>query len=430
MRKLLVASQKSGVGKTTTSINLAAATAMAGARVLLVEADPINGISSALHLADHPSKKPLKDCGIELPGVLFCGVVPGLDVFSPYEEGGCTDEDLDRVLQFLALDAFRDSYDCLVVNAPPFLGGRPSELLASCDEYVVVMQAEPLAHRTMPAFVEMVQRAGQGASRPPAMRGILLTLPESETPGGRWDRELRGRFGSRVLAHTVPYDEEVGKATLFGHVLVHASPEAPAARVYHDLAAELKLARDASGAKARPADAMLTMAAAAVRAKPLVARAAPKPATAAGRRSSGRLPRLHVPGPAVGMPRQDPPAPPQTNPAAVQPAPEPPEAVPAPEWKRVASPPMHTAQKPWLIWVGLAAAAGIGLRFVRLPSFALPVIVGLAVTAAVTLVLHLLLGQQSKQPAPAAAPATPPADNLPVEKKAAAVTGKGRRRKA
>jgi hypothetical protein len=59
---------------------------------------------------------------------------------------------------------------------------------------------------------------------------------------------------------------------------------------------------------------------------------------------------------------------------------------------------LHSTQKPWLVWVGLAAAAGVGLRFVRLPDFALPVMVGLAVTAGVTLGLHLLLGQNDRKP--------------------------------
>src|SRR5439155_19921388 len=145
---------------------------MAGARVLLVEADPLSGISTALNLAQHPDRRQLRAAGIDLPGVLCCGVVPGLDVFSPYEEGGCSDEDFDRVLQLLGLDAFRESYDCLIVNAPPFLGGRPAELLGSCDEFIVVMQVEPLAHRTMPAFLEMVQRTSQNLGKAASLRGM------------------------------------------------------------------------------------------------------------------------------------------------------------------------------------------------------------------------------------------------------------------
>ena len=62
--------------------------------------------------------------------------------------------------------------------------------------------------------------------------------------------------------------------------------------------------------------------------------------------------------------------------------------------------PLHSVQRPWFVWVGLAIVAGIGLRrFVHLPDFALPMIVGLAVTAAVTLMLHLFLNQTGQEPA-------------------------------
>ena len=60
MRKLLVASQKGGVGKTTTSINVAAATALAGARVLLLDADPLSSISSSLNLGQHAQRQTLR----------------------------------------------------------------------------------------------------------------------------------------------------------------------------------------------------------------------------------------------------------------------------------------------------------------------------------------------------------------------------------
>src|SRR5262245_59721488 len=80
----------------------------------------------------------------------------------------------------------------------PFLGPTPGPLLATCDEFVLVMRAEPTASRTLPAFLELVQRArGQGPSL--TLRGILLTLPGGENSGGRWERELRGHFGSRIL---------------------------------------------------------------------------------------------------------------------------------------------------------------------------------------------------------------------------------------
>jgi chromosome partitioning protein len=400
VRKLLVASQKSGVGKSTTSINLAAASARAGARVLLVETDPLNNISSALNLSQHPQRKPVRESGVQLPGILARDVIPNLDIFSPYDEGICTDEDLDKLLHLLTMDVLDETYDCLIVNAPPFFGGRAGPLLACCDEFIVVMQVEPLAYRTMPAFLEMVQRAAQGETRFAKMRGILLTLPEGETIGGRWERELRGRFGGRVLSQVVPYDPEAGKASLFGQVLVQVSPEAPAAVAYQQMVGELQLGKEVSKGAPRPIETTLSLAAAAVLENPPPLRAPPAPSK---RKSSTRMARLRVPAPVspslggdppdaiphvplAGEPEQDKPqrpAPPLSRPSHS--LPEENEANREPSLPR-----LHSTQSPGLIWVGSAIAAGVGLRFVQLPDFALPMIVGLAVAAGMTLVLHIL----------------------------------------
>jgi hypothetical protein len=67
---------------------------------------------------------------------------------------------------------------------------------------------------------------------------------------------------------------------------------------------------------------------------------------------------------------------------------------------------LHTTPRPYLVWIGFAIVLGIGLRFLALPDFMLPVMVGLAVTAGVTLVLHLLLSQLPAATTPAGSTAT------------------------
>jgi chromosome partitioning protein len=471
VRKLLVASQKSGVGKTTTSINLAAAAAAAGARVLLLDADPLSSISQSLNLADNPNRRSLRSDGIDLPGVFCRGVIAGLDVLSPYGEGGCSDDEFDELLRLISSPSPDGGYSCFIVDSPPFMGANPGQLLRSCDELVLVMRAEPMAYRTLPAFLELVQRSrkdGRGVQ----MRGILLTLPEGELPGGRWERELRGRFGARILPHVIPHDEEIGKAMESGRILAHSLPDAPAAAGYHALAEALALASEDAGIVEGAESPLLSAAAALEAAGAPVGRPA---ALATASSGNGSLPvvadagsaepeivlppatvadateetvheappvpppppshrRLPRPTPARPLPRARPvptmadddvpdlddllarqalPRPAARSstspvrPVAGAPAtPAPPTRSPKTARTINAPPPVipMTASQPWMIWVGLAVVMGVGLRFVHLPEFMLPVAVGVAVAAAVVLALRLI-APPPPEPEPASAPA-------------------------
>lgn len=416
MRKLLVCSQKGGVGKTTTAIAVAAATAQAGCRVLLIDADPLSGIALSLNLAQHPRRQTLRGAGVDLPGVLIDGLLPGLDVLSPYDEGGCSDDDLDCLLDQLATPPIQERYGCLILGAPPFLGPSPNQLLAACNELLLVMRAEPLAARTLPAFLELVQRS-RTLEHSIRTRGILLTLPEGEEVGGRWERELRGRFGTRILPDVVPHDEAVPQAQMFGQIVTQSAPDSPAAQAYRRLADFLGLAGDA-----RPivddgpttAALLLSLAipkdtAAARRpvvAKPPVARPAPTPTPVARPRpvvvkpdSVPLLPELEttpVPEPAIV------PLPPVAPSSIRPPAPSgpPPQGVPV-----------------WLAATGitLAACIGAGLRFMPSGDLVLPILVGLSVAVAVVFLLRYTSAQEPP-PAPPG-PAAPKPERSPVSRR-------------
>ncbi len=442
MRKLLVSSQKGGVGKTTTSINLAAATALTGARALLFDADPLSSVSAALNLLEHPRRQPLRQAGIDLPGVLVCDVVPGLDVLSPYEEGGCSDEELGRLLALLGSAALEERYGALIVNTAPFMGANPGPLLATCTELLVVMRAEAMAYRTLPAFLELVQRS-RGAGPGTNVRGILLTLPEGEEPGGRWERELRGRLGSRILPQAVPYDVEVEQALLSGQIVSHSNRAAPASQRYRELTEGLELAADARPSGG-PADApsALRLAAAAPARRPIelpAERPAPVAAlvpavarmVAEGPARLEKTPALpEEPRPRRRPAPDRPPArtarlsaalrvpalPPASEVPALPPGPPVPpskahikplsRAKERPEARKSQARPGDGPAPHWgLLWVGLAIVSGVALRFLRVPDWVLPLLVGVAV-AAVTVVLVRQFGTTStdRKNAPSTAP--------------------------
>lgn len=428
MRKLLVASQKGGVGKTTTSINLAASTALAGSRVLLLDADPLSSVSATLNLAQHPDRQVLREIGIDLPGVLVSNVIPGLDVLSPYEQGGCSDDDLNHLLSLLSAPLVADCYGCLVVDTPPFLGANPGQLLGACDEFILVMRAEPLAYRTLPAFLELVQRArGDHGVK---MRGILLTLPESEQPGGRWERELRGRFGTRVLPSVIPHDESVPQEGMFGRIVSHTMPQAQAALAYRELLELVELAEPVESAKGANPLSALTRAAASL---PVPLRAAPQPVEIPAPEPEPPAPLYPIFTPdETPLPRkaalsgahprplpieedEEDSLPPtirrRLTPAAPIPLAKPPRAkkpAPAPAPAPAADPGAFPLAQ-GLLWMGLAIVLGISLRFLTVPNSLVPVIIGVGVAAIVILIFRQLNnanpGQQ--QPVPRPAPTKP-----------------------
>lgn len=376
VRKLLVASQKSGVGKTTTSVNLAAAAVRLGTRVLLLDADPLSNISTALRLAEHPHRQSLRPIGINLPGVLVSNIVPGLDILSPYEEGSCSDEDLDRLLFALSTPVCQQCYGCILVDVPPFMGANPGQLIDSCDEFLLVMRAEPSAHRTLPAFLELVQRSSR-SGHVLQLRGILLTLPEGEEVGCRWERELRGRFGARVRPEVIPHDESVAQAFLSGGIASHLHPDSSAARQFHQLAESIELAeepRPAASAeqvvqtlREAAAVARPTRAAPSVRAEPRAESMKPAQPAAQRKRRSSRTLSAASPSTTCGDAVVD-----HTPASASAPTP---------------SAPANGLAQLWPLWILLGAVLGGGLRFLPLSPSMLPVLVGLGVAVLIVVVL-------------------------------------------
>jgi WD40 repeat protein/cellulose biosynthesis protein BcsQ len=239
VRKLVLASPTVGVGKTTAAVNLAAAAALAGNRVLLADCDPARGASNALGLAEPTAT--LEALGISSTAPLWRDVVLGLDVTTPYENPDQPTHTLEEFIDLIDRESGFRSYDVLVFDTPPVLApSQMSALLRSADDAVLVIRAGPAALREVHPFLQSVKRI-QDEGHGIHFRGLLLTLPSDEPIGGSWETELRRAFAMSLLPHSVPIDPEVVRAASRGQPVVAANPNATAARQYTALAQLLGL---------------------------------------------------------------------------------------------------------------------------------------------------------------------------------------------
>ena len=294
MRTLLVASQKGGVGTTATAVNLAAAAAAAGRRVLLFDADPRGGVAAALAL--DPPCPPDRVAGF---GGVWAGASPGVDVACPYPADS-TDPaaDLATALAAVPWHAPR-RYDVVVIDGPAGLGHGVEALLAVADELVVVQRADAGSFRTLAGFLGRVRAARDGGARV-RLRGVLMTLPAGVRPGGQTEATLRAKFRG-LLPAAVPFDPAVGRCGVRGRAVVAAAPDSPAGRAYTALADRLGLTAPdpdddpAGGPDPDPHAGPVTA---------LMAR--PVPAKAAAKHGADESDIFHVPKPSAAAPARRP----------------------------------------------------------------------------------------------------------------------------
>ena len=255
-RVLVVANQKGGVGKTTTTVNVAAALAADGRRVLVVDLDPQGNASTALsveHSEGAPSVYDVLIGALELVDVVRpCPHVPGLTVApATIDLAGAEVELVPLVARETrlrrALERHLDAealagrpLDFVFVDCPPSLGLLTVNALTAADEMVIPIQCEFYALEGLTQLIRTIDQVRLHLNEGLRISAIVLTMFDARTRlAAEVAAEVRRHFGSQVLRTSVPRSVRIAEAPGFGQPVMSYDADSIGALAYRKVATEL-----------------------------------------------------------------------------------------------------------------------------------------------------------------------------------------------
>lgn len=248
-RVVAMCNQKGGVGKTTTTINLGAALAEFGRRVLLVDFDPQGALSVGLgvnpHELDRTVYNLLMDRGVVAEDILLKTNTPGMDLLPSNIDLSAAEvqlvgevareQTLDRGLESVIAD-----YDYVLIDCQPSLGLLTVNALTAADGVIIPLECEFFALRGVALLMDTISKVTERLNPQLELDGILATMYDSRTTHGR---EVLARvveaFGDRVFHTVINRTIRFPETTVAGEPITSYATKSSGAAAYRQLAQEV-----------------------------------------------------------------------------------------------------------------------------------------------------------------------------------------------
>ena len=247
MKIIAVANQKGGVGKTTSSVNLAASLAQIGQRVLLVDMDPQGNATMSSGIEKNKLERSvldvllneatLKECLITSPSGGY-GVLPANGDLTAAEVE-LIDVDGKELRLKTGLSQAAASFDYVLVDCPPSLNMLTVNAMVACDSILITMQCEYFALEGLSALLSTVRRINETVNSDLEIEGILRTMYDPRNSlTTEVSEQLFSHFGSLVYRTVIPRNVRLAEAPSHGEPGIVYDRYSRGARAYMALAEE------------------------------------------------------------------------------------------------------------------------------------------------------------------------------------------------
>ncbi len=250
-RIIAVANQKGGVGKTTTAINLSAALAELGERVLIVDLDPQGNASTGLGLL--PEERDVTTYELLLEDVDLSDAVhptaqDGLYIVPATVDLSSADIELysKEKRSFLLHDALRQTamdafaFDFIIIDCPPSLNLLTVNAMVAAHSILVPLQSEFFALEGLSQLMLTIREVRHSANPNLRMEGVVLTMYDTRNNlSQQVEADARENLGELVFKTIIPRNVRVSEAPSFAQSVLAYDPASKGAQAYRDLALEL-----------------------------------------------------------------------------------------------------------------------------------------------------------------------------------------------
>jgi len=245
---IAISSQKGGVGKTTTVINLGASLAIFQKKVLIVDLDPQGSIAASFHLDEFKVQYGLFQVIKDKTPLVMAITDIGLENFEIVPSGVRDDDDemdmfayaLQPELLKSILKPLKEIYDFIILDCPPSLGSITQNAIIAADSILIPVQTEFYAIKALGKFLKSIRKVARESNPSLKLEGVLITMFEKRIKNNKKIyNDLKSSLKSLVFETVIPRNSKIAEAPSVGKPVALLDVSSVGSISYLKLAEEL-----------------------------------------------------------------------------------------------------------------------------------------------------------------------------------------------